>query len=712
MDDDGAAAADAADAGGGSPSLYRSLLLSLAASASFWVQSVATEERLVPALNVVSVAHGIPDDVAGATLMAAGASSPELLCTLVSLFVTKSNLGLGTIVGSEIFNQLAITAGSVYASRGKALVLDRRMVAREAGFYGLSVALLWAALGDARADEGGGGGEKIYVPFWKAGLMVFLYVLYVAVCANTDLVEGRLREWWAACAGWRKGGVGGQREEGDGDVDLRSDDLGSGAVPVSGGDPSPDDVLSQGSVHYRSKMPSVEPPRNMLSSKRLLGGKSRALLPSKSLSILGRSKSLSFGGRSNLSPETFLVLHETCLREINPFITSCVLGVPDTISSRVLDVYAFIHQSFDDHELRQLPFIYNISSEPVENWEMAKANAPSAASGDGENDDYDIIITNSTLKDHEDVDVVDKKKRSFLSAAFHKSFKLIKANHLLCRDDYPLPRRDKRRLRAHVQRRHPRGGAVPVAALRLLLSSPLSALGPTLSTCDGSQSRPNGLSEGRRDFTLMAPSAAVFNEAVRGFEAYMAETRPLRLQGMTELDDGAIEGVPVPKTRAEKRAVDADPHIDLIELPPDASWLELALWTSVLPLRIAMHYTLPDVRHLDRHGQPEKSLAYAYLSVASCLVWLIAGSYVMVVSLETLAALTGIPDSVMGVTISAAGTSLPAYIASRIAAEKGFGNQAIANVFGSNSFNICIGLGLPWVMYTPSWISSLSRPGQ
>ena len=29
----------------------------------------------------------------------------------------------------------------------------------------------------------------------------------------------------------------------------------------------------------------------------------------------------------------------------------------------------------------------------------------------------------------------------------------------------------------------------------------------------------------------------------------------------------------------------------------------------------------------------------------------------------------------------------------------GFGNQAVANVFGSNTFNICIGLGLQWVIY-------------
>ena len=44
--------------------------------------------------------------------------------------------------------------------------------------------------------------------------------------------------------------------------------------------------------------------------------------------------------------------------------------------------------------------------------------------------------------------------------------------------------------------------------------------------------------------------------------------------------------------------------------------------------------------------------------------------------------------------------SLPNYIASKVAAEKGFGNMAVSNAFGSNTFNIMIGLGLPWLLYT------------
>ena len=69
----------------------------------------------VPSLNVLATRFRIPDDVAGATLMAGGASSPELLAMFTTLFITHSELGIGTIIGSEIFNQLMICAGSILA---------------------------------------------------------------------------------------------------------------------------------------------------------------------------------------------------------------------------------------------------------------------------------------------------------------------------------------------------------------------------------------------------------------------------------------------------------------------------------------------------------------------------------------------------------------------------------------------------------------------
>jgi len=93
-------------------------LLILVASASFYFQALVTEERFVPALNVISKKLKISDDVAGATLMAAGASSPEMFSALVSVFITHSALGIGTVVGSEVrclvFSVIHISHQSVF----------------------------------------------------------------------------------------------------------------------------------------------------------------------------------------------------------------------------------------------------------------------------------------------------------------------------------------------------------------------------------------------------------------------------------------------------------------------------------------------------------------------------------------------------------------------------------------------------------------------
>ena len=133
--------------------------------------------------------------------MASGASSPELLCTLVSLFITHSSLGLGTIVGSEIFNLLIICAGSVYASKihdvphekygSRYLVLDKIMLLREVTFYGLSIWLLYVALSESKmvTSQNGNNGEEVQqdivvVPFWKSCLVFGEYILYVVFCSN------------------------------------------------------------------------------------------------------------------------------------------------------------------------------------------------------------------------------------------------------------------------------------------------------------------------------------------------------------------------------------------------------------------------------------------------------------------------------------------------------------------------------------------------
>jgi len=64
----------------------------------------------------------------------------------------------------------------------------------------------------------------------------------------------------------------------------------------------------------------------------------------------------------------------------------------------------------------------------------------------------------------------------------------------------------------------------------------------------------------------------------------------------------------------------------------------------------------------------------------------------------------GIPDSITAITIVALGTSLPDTLASKVAAvEDPTADAAIGNVTGSNSVNVFLGLGLPWMIGSIYW---------
>merc|ERR1719169_239713 len=67
---------------------------------------------------------------------------------------------------------------------------------------------------------------------------------------------------------------------------------------------------------------------------------------------------------------------------------------------------------------------------------------------------------------------------------------------------------------------------------------------------------------------------------------------------------------------------------------------------------------------------------------------------------ERAGCIIGVPDTIMGLIVLAAGTSVPDCIASIIVAKEGFGDMAVANAVGSNTFDILLGLGLPWLLKT------------
>uniref|UniRef100_A0AAZ1XZL9 Sodium/calcium exchanger membrane region domain-containing protein n=1 Tax=Oreochromis aureus TaxID=47969 RepID=A0AAZ1XZL9_OREAU len=104
----------------------------------FHALAIVCDVYFVPSLEKVSENLQLSQDVAGATFMAAGSSAPELFTSLIGVFITKGDVGVGTIVGSAVFNILVIIGICGIFPIG----LSWWPLFRDAVFYILSIVVL------------------------------------------------------------------------------------------------------------------------------------------------------------------------------------------------------------------------------------------------------------------------------------------------------------------------------------------------------------------------------------------------------------------------------------------------------------------------------------------------------------------------------------------------------------------------------------------
>ncbi|KAH3853902.1 sodium/potassium/calcium exchanger 4-like [Dreissena polymorpha] len=137
-------------------------------------------------------------------------------------------------------------------------------------------------------------------------------------------------------------------------------------------------------------------------------------------------------------------------------------------------------------------------------------------------------------------------------------------------------------------------------------------------------------------------------------------------------------------------------------------YLSVAKWAVAFPIRTILYYTIPDCR------KPawEK---YFMATFAVSILWIALFSYVTVWMVTYIGFAFHIPDSVMGITFLAAGTSVPDALASIYVAKQGMADMAVSNCIGSNIFDILIGLSLPWFLQTaiadPGSVSPINSAG-
>ncbi|XP_048886996.1 sodium/potassium/calcium exchanger 1 isoform X2 [Brienomyrus brachyistius] len=120
-----------------------------------------------------------------------------------------------------------------------------------------------------------------------------------------------------------------------------------------------------------------------------------------------------------------------------------------------------------------------------------------------------------------------------------------------------------------------------------------------------------------------------------------------------------------------------------------------ATYLFLLPIIFPLWLTLPDMRNL-------ASKKYFVVTFLGSIIWIAVFSYLMVWWAHQVGETVGISEEIMGLTILAAGTSIPDLITSVIVARKGLGDMAVSSSVGSNIFDITMGLPLPWLMFSLS----------
>uniref|UniRef100_A0A3Q2FIY6 Sodium/potassium/calcium exchanger 1 n=1 Tax=Cyprinodon variegatus TaxID=28743 RepID=A0A3Q2FIY6_CYPVA len=138
--------------------------------------AIVCDEFFVPALGVITDKLEISDDVAGATFMAAGGSAPELFTSLIGVFISHSNVGIGTIVGSAVFNILFVIGMCAIFSR-EMLHLTWWPLFRDINFYILDLIMLIVFFLDN------------VIWWWESLMLVLGYISYVIFMKFNSQIE-------------------------------------------------------------------------------------------------------------------------------------------------------------------------------------------------------------------------------------------------------------------------------------------------------------------------------------------------------------------------------------------------------------------------------------------------------------------------------------------------------------------------------------------
>ena len=141
----------------------------------FYIFHILCENYFIYSLEAICNVLHLSEDIAGATFLAAGSSLPELISTLDDVFIVKNAIGLGTNVGSAIFNILfGLSICSFIAPMNHQI--QWQAVYRDLFYYMISIIFIVIFFYDG------------YVYWYESIMLLIMYAIYILHLLNNNAI--------------------------------------------------------------------------------------------------------------------------------------------------------------------------------------------------------------------------------------------------------------------------------------------------------------------------------------------------------------------------------------------------------------------------------------------------------------------------------------------------------------------------------------------
>ncbi|CAK7301237.1 Sodium/potassium/calcium exchanger 1 [Vulpes lagopus] len=608
----------------------------------FVALAIVCDEFFVPALGVITDKLQISDDVAGATFMAAGGSAPELFTSLIGVFISHSNVGIGTIVGSAVFNILFVIGTCALFSR-EILNLTWWPLFRDVSFYILDLMMLILFFLDS------------LIAWWESLLLLLAYAFYVFTMKWNKQLEIWVKEQLSKRPVAKVMALGDLSKPGNGAVaveELQENKKLKVVLPA---------VLTRGSssasLHNSTIRSTIY--QLMLHSLDPLG----EARPS-------RDQEESFSQEAKAKPHanTENKQEEEESAEL-PEVTVTPAPAPDAKGDQEEDAGG------QEGEVAGAESTGEVIGEEVEapgGGENGQGGGETQLEGEGEGE----IKAGEGAGEHEDeikAETGEGEPEGEIEAGEGEPEGDIEAG--------------EGESEGEIEEGKDAADCDSEGELQAEKKGTDEGEGE-LQAEDGEMKADEGENE-EQEFNAESQGEAQGDEKGKDGEGGGEEDGSEDEEEEEEEEDDE-EG-------EEEEEDEDEEEEEANEEPLSLEWPETrqkqAIYLFLLPIVFPLWLTVPDVRRLE-------SRKFFVVTFLGSIVWIAMFSYLMVWWAHQVGETVGISEEIMGLTILAAGTSIPDLITSVIVARKGLGDMAVSSSVGSNIFDITVGLPVPWLLFS------------